>query len=895
MRENPYSFANLSNVSYIETLYKAFREDPKSVDPSWEHFFEGVNFGKKALPNEEIKGDLSTYLLINAYRKYGHKAAHINPLDEKGDSKVPELQLFAFGFSDDDLEKEFSTHNFLKEEKTPLKTLVEALKKTYCDTVGFDYMGTGSYEIERFIQGRIEPNFPKRITNEEKIRILHELNRSEIFESFIHMKYPGQKRFSLEGGETLIPMLQKILEVASGLGAKEGVFGMAHRGRLNVLANIFGKSYQEIFQEFESNYIPETFEGAGDVKYHKGFESDLHLGQNSFHLFLAANPSHLEAVNPVVLGRARGLQEINHKGKEYEVLPLLIHGDASIAGQGVVYELLQLSKISGYSTYGTLHLVINNQIGFTADPSESRSSSYCTDIAKSFDAPVFHVNAEDPVSATAVCQLATEIRFQFGCDVFIDLNCYRKYGHNETDEPSFTQPRIYQIIKNKPNIRDFYKKSLIDEGVIGQEECENLEKEFKNLLDKALNEVKNLSPSPQTLKKEKPPITEKKEVTLEEIQNFARTFCQMPPHVNIHPKLKKLFDGRLNSVVENPSEPSIDWGMAELLAYASILCEKKHVRISGQDSQRGTFSHRHAVIVDQQTQEKYFPLNHLKEGQGQFDVLNSPLSEYAVLGFEYGYTLSDENSLVIWEAQYGDFANGAQIVIDQFVTSAEQKWGKTSPIALFLPHGYEGQGPEHSSARMERFLQLAGNDSLSICQCTTAAQFYHLIRRQAHLSHKRPLILFTPKMLLRFAPSLCSAKELAEGKFEEILDDPLHPEKAKKLILLTGKIYYDLVQERKKRGLEQNIACIRIEELYPFPMEKLKKMIDKYPHIKECMWVQEEHRNAGAFSYMMGQLHKLFKNVKGAARARSSSPAAGSLALHKQEHENLMKDIFHEG
>jgi 2-oxoglutarate dehydrogenase E1 component len=750
-------------------------------------------------------------------------------------------------------------------------------------------------EMERFLQERVEPFFHYPLSKEEKVEILHHLNRSEILESFIHMKYPGQKRFSLEGGETLIPMLMEMIHFGASEGVERVILGMAHRGRLNVLTNILGKSYSDLFCEFEKSYVPDTFEGSGDVKYHMGYSADLPTKNGkSVHISLCANPSHLEAVDPVVEGKTRANQEQKFKGKTEAVLPVLIHGDASVAGQGVVYETMQLSKLRGYRTGGTMHIVINNQVGFTASPKETKSTPYCTDIAKSFGAPVFHVNAEDPERAVAALKLAIKMRQTFACDVFIELNCHRKYGHNESDEPAFTQPQEYEVVKKKASARNLYRDSLIQEGSLSKEEADHLEGEFKESLEEALKTTQQQVQSQKTGKPtEKPSLLAPIDtaVSLQRLIELAKKFTTIPEGFVLNPKLKRLMEDRINMISGDQKAPVVDWGMAEHLAYATLLSEGLHVRLSGQDCGRGTFSHRHATLTDQKTSKRYYPLSHVSDDQAPFDVYNSPLSEYAVMGFEYGYSLAYQKALTIWEGQFGDFANGAQIVIDQFIVSAEQKWGRLSPLTLLLPHGYEGQGPEHSSARIERFLQLAGNDSLYVVYPSTPAQHFHALRRQGISGLLKPLVLFTPKALLRYPPSLSAPEALSSGAFQEVIDDPSHPKNATRLLFCSGKVYYDLIENRKR----DDIAIIRVEQLYPLHEEKITAILKDYSKVSECFWVQEEPQNQGAYSYIQPLLQNLLPenlSLRYAGRDRGASTAAGTSALHKKELEKFLKEAL---
>jgi 2-oxoglutarate dehydrogenase E1 component len=891
MDPRSFSYANLENLQLLESLHASFQKDPESVDLSWRAFFEGMELGSRG--NVQSSPDLRIYQLIDAYRTYGHLMASCNPLEESAPPEPRELNIQVLGFASSEMDTLFPTCGFMKEKEAPLKQIIDELKKTYCGTIGVEYMGLREPAIEKWLQERIEPGFEIRFGNQDKMAFLHSLNKAELFEVFIHTKYVGQKRFSLEGGETLIPMLAAIIDLGSENHVREVVLGMAHRGRLNVLANILNKSYAHIFHEFEDFYAPESFEGTGDVKYHKGFVGSF----NGVKVVLAANPSHLESVNPVVEGSARALQELKKdKARQKEVLPILIHGDAALAGQGVIYETIQMCHLNGYSTAGTLHIVINNQIGFTTLPKDSRSTHYCTDIARSFGAPVFHVNAEDPEACIAVARLALEMRQKFGCDVFIDLLCYRKYGHNESDEPTFTQPREYQIIKAKKTIRKIYEEKLIREGVLTQDSAESSEKEFKESLSRSLEKIKEIMVSTKSeTVQEKPDLFKAihTAVSEKELVQLAETFSQVPKEFNLHPKIVRLLKERLDMVKGDPAHSQIDWGMGEHLAFASLLVNGVHVRISGQDSRRGTFTHRHAVWVDQKTHERYFPLSHLKEGQGLFDVFNSHLSEFSVLGFEFGYTLSYPGALVIWEAQFGDFANGAQIIIDQYLSSSEQKWGLTSNLTLMLPHGYEGQGPEHSSGKMERFLQLCADDNIQVVNCTTPSQLFHLLRRQSLRELRKPLVIFTPKALLRHKEAVSNLQSFAQGSFEEVLDDPFSVKSPQKLLLCSGKVYYDLIAER---ALRQNVpvVIVRLEQLYPLHEKKLIDIARKYRDVKEIMWVQEEPSNMGAWEYMRPHLARLFGKVNYAGRVRAASPAAGSYTLHKKQYTAMMEDVFKE-
>ncbi|MGE5195894.1 MAG: 2-oxoglutarate dehydrogenase E1 component, partial [Anaerolineae bacterium] len=777
-----------------------------------------------------------------------------------------------------------------------------ALENTYCQKIGFEYMTVADPELKAWVQEKIEPHFSMDLSREEKLQILLQLNKAELFETFLHTKYVGQTRFSLEGGETFIPILAAILDEGSEAGVKEAILGMAHRGRLNVLANLLNKSYASIFNEFEDHYTPDLTEGTGDVKYHKGLTGDYRTSHGrTVSVILPANPSHLESVDPIIEGQTRAKQEQSSGADKREgILPIIIHGDAALAGQGVVYETMQLSRLTGYSTGGTVHVVINNQIGFTTSPKDSRSTLYCTDLAKTFGSPVFHVNAEDPQGCVAVARLALELRQRFHCDVFIDLNCYRKYGHNEGDEPNFTQPLEYQRIRQKQTIRHLFEQQLIQEGVLTEADAKKFEEDFRASLQSALESIQAPSPIkapplPQE-KKNVAPLQVKVETRLpkETLIELAEKICSIPEGFELNSKVKRLLQERLSMVKGDPQKPTIDWGMAEALGLASVLTQGIHIRLSGQDSRRGTFSHRHAIIVDQNDEKKYFPLSHLSPSQAPFDVFNSPLSEYAVLGFEFGYSLFYPKSLVIWEAQYGDFVNGAQIILDQYIASSEQKWGDSSNLTLLLPHGYEGGGPEHSSARIERFLQLAAEDNMRVVSCTTPKQLFHVLRRQALSLIKKPLILFSPKALLRHPLCLSSLNDCASVEFEEFLDDPQRPSKVDTLLLCSGKIFYDLLTERQKREAART-AILRIEQLYPLDVAKLAEHLISYGAFEECVWVQEEHSNMGPWETLRPLLETALKGrapLRYAGRSRSASPAAGSYFLHKKQHLALMDEVF---
>lgn len=900
---------HLSNLQSIEKLYRAYRKDPGKIDPKWRPFFTGMEFAQAIEEKEEGVGmeGMQIFRLLLAYRRFGHLYAKTNPLHVK-DLEIPkELALTSLGFLEGDLSREFPTLGFLPEEKAPLSEILAKIQRVYSSRIGVEYMDLDNPEMEEWIQQRIERDPELALSLEERKEIMEHLNEAEVFESFIHTKYTGQKRFSLEGAESMIPLLWGIIE-SSQEKTEEFFLGMAHRGRLNVLANVLKKPYAVIFHEFESGFFTATGEGTSDVKYHKGFASEITTSQGKkIHFHLVANPSHLESVDPVVLGEVKARQILKEDTLKEKVVPLLIHGDASFAGQGVVYESMQLMHLAGYETGGTLHLIVNNQIGFTTLPEEGRSTRYCTDIAKTFGCPVLHVNAEDPESCFWAAKFAVELRQKFHKDVLIDLLCYRKYGHNEGDEPVFTQPLHYAEIRAKKTIRELYAEKIASEGI---EELKNSEEAFREMLYQELEKTKayaSKAPSPEEIHGEALKVHEQgsdeeifQPVSTGVNPSLLKDLCflsKIPEDFHLHPKLVKWLEERKEKFSQDRNAPVFDWALAEHLAFASILWEKIPIRLVGQDSQRGTFSHRHAVWVDQEDARRYFPLSHLKEDQGRFDVVNSPLSEYAALGFEYGYSLADPKTLVLWEAQYGDFANAAQIIMDQYITTAEQKWRRYSSLTLLLPHGMEGQGPEHSSGRIERFLQLAGHNNIQVVNPTTPAQIFHLLRRQALRKLKKPLIIFTPKSVLRLAACASSLQEIAEGSFQEILDDPLSTKQVKRLLFTSGKVFFDLLEQREKKKAFDHVI-LRVEQLYPFDEERCKKLLAKYKGYQECCWVQEEPENMGGWDFVRPRLQSLIGKeipLLYAGRERSASPATGSHHRHQQEQADLLEQAFHRG
>lgn len=907
------------NAVWLEQQYERFKHNPGTMSPSWQEWFDRFEEEKPHLvvPKHkqtessvvsDLKGTEWAYLavqqLIDAYERYGHLAVQPNNIALQERPFPEQLELARFGLNEYHLSQNFPTLGVLEQPQARLDEILARLKTIYAGAIGIEFKDRLTAEGEAWLKDHLE--HPEPLTIEQKKMILDQLNRSELLEVFLHTKFTGQKRFSLEGAETLIPMLEVLLEKAGHLGVRHCYIGMAHRGRLNVLSNILKKSHRELFSEFEEGLIPNTFQGSGDVKYHKGFTSQVDLPTGDrMTITVGPNPSHLEAVDPVIEGMARAMQDQASYDKQ-SVLPILIHGDAALAGQGVVYETMQMSRLAGYGTGGTVHLVINNQIGFTATPDETRSTYYCTDIAAGFGAPVFHVNAEEPENCLFVTLLAIELRQKYGCDVFIDLNCYRKYGHNESDEPAFTQPLEYQSIRKKRPIRELYRDQLIHEGVVEQHIAESLELEFSSALQKTLEECREAKK--QRSEKSSENDTErpnqisivqsygqiKTAVSYPKLVEVAEKLNDIPVDLKVHPKLVRLIHERL-AMVKTGNGKKVDWGMGELLAYATLVSEGIDLRLAGQDSQRGTFSHRHAVWIDQEKEFSYCSLQHLKEqDQGRVEVVNSFLSEYAALGFEYGYSVVSPRTFVLWEAQFGDFSNGAQIIIDQFLHAAEQKWGQTSSLTLLLPHGYEGQGPEHSSARMERYLLLTAEENVRVANVTSPAQLFHLLRSQALSTIKKPLILFTPKAMLRYPECQSEVGELTKGYFELVLDDPAPPKTVRRLCFCSGKIYYDLMRKASEFP-DRDCAFIRIEQLYPFPKNLLMDVVSSYKAVKEWIWVQEEPENMGAAEFIQPLLLDLLPEkteLSVIARARSASPATGSHATHDSEWHEIVQAVF---
>jgi 2-oxoglutarate dehydrogenase E1 component len=869
------------------------------VDESWRLFFEGfeLGVGRLATPALDSRCQTGIVRLIDAYRDLGHFIAHLDPLSEPRTSHEL-LELSEFGLDAADLDRTFDTSPFVGLPRATLRQLLAALRETYCRTIGVEYMHIQDTRIRRWLQGRMErcrnqPGFGR----DKKLWILKELHYAENFERFLHTRFVGQKRFSLEGAETLIPLLSAVVEQSAERGAREIVLGMAHRGRLNVLANILRKPYQELFAEFEENYLPESRDGDGDVKYHLGFSSDrVTVRGHSIHVSLTPNPSHLEAVDPVVEGRTRAKQQRCGDAERKRGIPVLVHGDAAFAGQGLVAETLNLSQLAGYKTGGTVHVIINNQIGFTTAPSDARSTTYCTDVAKMIQVPIFHVNGEDPEAAVYVAELSVDFRQEFKRDVVIDLYCYRRHGHNEGDEPSFTQPLMYSKIKERPSLTELYTEHLILRGDLTVDETVALDEKFQAKLQSALEEVKTGPPQRVgmlgfggqwkglTAHYSHAPV--ETGVPYETLETITTGLTRVPEQFHVHPKIARQLEARRE---EMTGRKPVDWAFAEALAFGSLLLEKTPVRLSGQDSRRGTFSQRHAVLYDAVTGEPYFPLNALSPDQAQISIYDSLLSEAAVLGFEFGFSLDAPEQLVLWEAQFGDFANGAQVIIDQFLVCSESKWQRDSGLVLLLPHGYEGQGPEHSSARLERYLQLCAEDNIQVCNLTTPAQYFHLLRRQMKRNFRKPLILMTPKSLLRHKAAVSPVEDLTKGHFLEVLDDATaDPGRVRRVVLCSGKVYYDLL-ERRAQEESGAVALVRVEQFYPFPVEPLRRILGRYRKAKEWVWAQEESLNMGGWTFMEPRLRALGGTVKYVGRDSSASPATGSRKIHLREQKELVE------
>ncbi|MFF4141004.1 multifunctional oxoglutarate decarboxylase/oxoglutarate dehydrogenase thiamine pyrophosphate-binding subunit/dihydrolipoyllysine-residue succinyltransferase subunit [Streptomyces sp. NPDC001698] len=858
--------------------------------------------------DDDVTKAARVFELIHSYRVRGHVMADTDPLEYQ-QRKHPDLDITEHGLTLWDLERDFAVGGFAGKTLMKLRDILGVLRDSYCRTVGIEFMHIQDPRQRKWIQDRVERPHSKP-EREEQLRILRRLNAAEAFETFLQTKYVGQKRFSLEGGESVIPLLDAVIDSAAESRLDEVVIGMAHRGRLNVLANIVGKSYAQIFREFEGNLDPKSMHGSGDVKYHLGAEGTFTgLDGEQINVSLVANPSHLEAVDPVLEGVSRAKQDIINKGgTDFTVLPVAIHGDAAFAGQGVVAETLNMSQLRGYRTGGTVHIVINNQVGFTAAPESSRSSMYATDVARMIEAPIFHVNGDDPEAVVRVARLAFEFRQAFNKDVVIDLICYRRRGHNESDNPAFTQPLMYDLIDKKRSVRKLYTESLIGRGDITLEEAEQALQDYQGQLEKVFTEVREATSQPASGDVQAPqdgfPVAVSTAVSAEVVKRIAESQVNIPDHITVHPRLLPQLQRRAAMVEDG----TIDWGMGETLAIGSLLLEGVPVRLSGQDSRRGTFGQRHAVIIDRETGEDFTPLLYLSEDQARYNVYDSLLSEYAAMGFEYGYSLARPDALVMWEAQFGDFTNGAQTVVDEFISSAEQKWGQTSGVTLLLPHGYEGQGPDHSSARPERFLQLCAQNNMTVAMPTLPSSYFHLLRWQVHNPHHKPLVVFTPKSMLRLKAAASKAEEFTTGQFRPVIGDAsVDPAAVKKVVFTAGKVYYDLDAERRKRGVTDaaaaETAIIRLERLYPLPGAELQAEIAKYPNAEKYLWAQEEPANQGAWPFIALNLIDHLDLAVGAdipagerlrriSRPHSSSPAVGSAKRHQAEQEQLVREVF---
>ena len=941
-----------ANGIFVEDLYGRYLRDPQSVDSSWRRVFaeigddaqtvtnevrgatwapreaparvdgedDGVNGeavaarapttptdGDKSATQATARDSIRLIMLIRAYRVRGHLIANLDPLGLDGEKHHAELDPATYGFTAEDYDREFFLDGVLGRETATLREALDIVKQTYCAKIGVEYMHIQYPDQKSWIQLQIESSRNRaELTDEVRRDILRELYSSEGFERFLHIKYPGTKRFSLEGAESTIPMLEAIIRRAGEQGVEEIVLGMSHRGRLNVLTKVMGKSYAAVFSEFQGESAnPDDVQGSGDVKYHLGASSDRELADGrTIHLSLAANPSHLEAVNPVVAGKTRAKQAQRGDTERRKVMGLLLHGDAAFAGQGLVAETLGLSELRGHRTGGTIHIIVNNQIGFTTSPKYSRSSPYPSDVAKMVQAPIFHVNGDDPEAVVHVARLAVEFRQRFNRDVVIDMFCYRRHGHNEGDEPAFTQPLMYRNIARHPTTRQLYTEKLIADGTLTPKAAEALIDEFNQRLEEELETAQSYRPNKADMlegvwegievSRDRGPRRGKTGVALETLNAVGMAISARPAEFNLNRKVERVLDGR-RAMIE--SGEGIDWAMAEALAFGTLLTEGNGVRLVGQDSGRGTFSHRHSVLVDQSTEERYEPLNHVQEGQAAYEVIDSMLSEAAVLGYEYGYALADPSKLVLWEAQFGDFANGAQVIIDQFVAPGESKWLRMCGLVMLLPHGFEGQGPEHSSARLERYLQLCAEDNMQVVNCTTPSSYFHALRRQIRRNFRKPLVVMTPKSLLRHKRCVSKLADLAPGTaFHRVMYENEMPgpdDGMRRVILCSGKVFYDLEAERDRRGLK-DVTMLRLEQLAPFPKTPLREELKRFPNA-DVVWCQEEPQNMGAWTYVAPRIEAIMKHLDGpskrplyAGRPEAASPAAGTNKVHVAEQAKLV-------
>jgi 2-oxoglutarate dehydrogenase E1 component len=917
-----FSYITNSHPSFIENLYLDYTKNPDSVDQELRKFFEGFDFavssgkssangsngqsavaappGARTTDGVDWKKELGAYRMILGYRNKGHLEAKTNPIRPRKD-RGAHIDIGFYGFTEEDLKKNFFAGNLIGLGTTTLENILNHLKQTYSYHVGIEFKYISDQKKVNWLTNEMEKNFQNPLSLDKKKRILEKLNQGVMFEKFLHTKYIGQKRFSLEGGETTIPALDAIINTAADSDVQEVIIGMAHRGRLNILANIIGKTYEQIFSEFEGTGKMDQTMGSGDVKYHLGYGSEVQtLNGKTVHLKLAPNPSHLEAVDPVVIGFSRAKADVVYESEYDKILPILIHGDASIAGQGIVYEVMQMSNLRGYFTGGTIHFVINNQIGFTTDFDDARSADYSTSIAAMIQAPVLHVNGDDPEAVVKCAEIATRYRQEFNSDIFIDMVCYRRHGHNEGDDPKFTQPKLYAMIDKHANPREVYTNYLLDHGEPdAQELAKEMEKKFWNDLQERLDDIKQ---NPLPYRYQQPELWWKslRRATVEDFikspataiseEDFKKVFdtiMKWPDDFKPLKKVEKIIQDKIKLFND---EGKVDWATGELLAYGTLLLEGKNVRMSGQDVRRGTFSHRHAIIRDEVADKSHSRLRNIPGATGKFRIYNSLLSEYAVLGFEYGYAMASPNTLVLWEAQFGDFSNGAQIIIDQFVASGEQKWNRMNGLVMLLPHGYEGQGPEHSSARMERFLQMCAELNMVVTNITTSANLFHALRRQLTWPFRKPLIEFSPKANLRHPGSYSPVKDFTSGQFREVIDDIFvkEPEKVKKVLFCSGKVYFDLAEYQQKNN-QQDTAIIRLEQIYPLPTAQLEELYNKY-NKATWFWVQEEPLNMGAASFLQMNLKSINYGV--ISRQPSASPATGFAKVHAQEQKEIIETAF---
>ena len=906
-----YSFLNTAHTAYFAELYDQYLINPEHVEPSWRAFFQGFEFGIEESKKEKsvfegvevpdnILKEFKVVKLINAYRTRGHLFTKTNPVRDRR-TYLPNLEIQNFDLSNDDLDSVFNAGEIIGVGATTLTNILIHLERIYCNSIGIEYMYIRTPERIQWIQEKLNHNSNNPdFSNNQKKQILKKTIEAVAFEKFLHTKYVGQKRFSLEGGEALIPALDALIEKAANDGVREFIVGMSHRGRLNTLTNIFGKPVEDIFNEFDGkDYEEKAFDG--DVKYHLGWTSNRQTDSGlKVFMNIAPNPSHLEAVGPVVQGIARAKQEKYHPNNIENVLPIIIHGDAAIAGQGVVYEVVQMERLKGYKTGGTIHIVVNNQVGFTTNYLDGRSSTYCTDVAKTNLCPVLHVNSDDVEAVVHAITFALDYRMKFKRDVFIDLLGYRKYGHNEGDEPRFTQPKLYKAISKHSNPMEIYSKKLIEDKIISPDYVSDIEKKFKESLEKKLENSKkdnNIEITPfmdyewkgfKRVKKDKMLSTFKTNVSVDDLTKVAKTVTSLPENKSFLKKVKKLIGDRYNMFFESDK---LDWAMGEMLAYGTLLKEGYNVRISGQDVERGTFSHRHAILKVEDSEEEVCLLDKIDSNQGDFNIYNSSLSEYGVMGYEYGYSLTSPKTLCIWEAQFGDFSNGAQIMIDQYLSAAEAKWKIQNGLILLLPHGYEGQGAEHSSGRMERYLQLCSKDNMYVANCSTPANMFHILRRQMVTTFRKPLIIFTPKSLLRHPKAVSGIEDFSKGKFMPVIDkNTVDVSKTDRLVFCSGKFYYDLLEFQEKNNIKDT-ALVRLEQLFPLPELEIQDVLNKYSNAKDIVWAQEEPRNMGAWSYLLLHLEDA-RNFRVASRRFYSSPAAGSSTRSKNRHNEVIEYVF---